>query len=365
MRLLYALSLTLAPGLCWAQAEITPAEIEAWAKTVQEGLAQGDAAAFDGVFDTPGFVKTVLAKVEASPAMKKGMGEGIGGSFAMGPQLKQAIEAGGSYVFLRAVSDPPRARFRLVLGEEGFNYHDLRMVKTNGTLKARDIYVYTNGEWLSAGMGRLLQSQAQTGDPKVFQANARKLQTARELLQAGDFAGAKAALAGLPPEFDTQPSVGVLRVQIAVNLSDEDLVRATRDFEAKHPGSPALPFVLIDQFLVQERWEELFAQLDTLDEAVGGDPYLDVMRGHSQFAKGDYAKSEARFRRAAKRERTLTDAHFALIDIGLVTKNWALVVEKLTLLEAEFGVEWGDLTEVDGFQEFVQSADYKAWISKR
>lgn len=102
-----------------------------------------------------------------------------------------------------------------------------------------------------------------------------------------------------------------------------------------------------------------------LDEAIGGDPALDVMRARAYEDAGRIAEARTCASRAAEREPALDGAWWTLVDVALRQKDWKEVARGLEGAETNLGWKPGDHAAESGYEEFVKSDEYRAWLAQR
>jgi len=360
------LSLGLALGSVAAADEVTAKEAETFARGLQKQLEEGKVRAFASSFDNRALVKSAVQRVDAPQELKKGFVAGATRKLDFGQQIAAAIKEEGSYTFLRVQAEPLRARFRLLLPGGGVNYHDLTLTKRGKRISIVDVYVYISGEALTVTLRRAFRMAvaSQTKGDGVFLRTAKQFQQAQRLHAQGEHRRAYDLMCSLKGEWARTPSFLTVKVMVATEIDEETLVKAVEEYERLLPDSPSLHLVMIDKLIVQEKWKEVFMRLDALDAVVGGDPYLKVLRANCHTLAGQPQKAKALLKKAAEEEPTLADAHYTLIDAALALEDWNLVSAELSLLERDFGVEWGDLSQVEGFQAYTKSDSYKKWLRR-
>ena len=56
---------------------------------------------------------------------------------------------------------------------------------------------------------------------------------------------------------------------------------------------------------------------------------------------------------------------WTLLNSSVSDKDHASAVEALNVLEGKLKIKLPDLTQAPGFEEFVQSSEYQAWLKSR
>ena len=112
-------------------------------------------------------------------------------------------------------------------------------------------------------------------------------------------------------------------------------------------------------------YDRALAAVDRLEKAVGGDPYLDVIRAGIHLAQGDAGAARRLARQAVDGDGTLPDGYWALVNVSLADKRFDETARLLDLLREQFQLEFGDLTQIPEYAEFVQSPEYRQWAQPR
>jgi hypothetical protein len=360
--------LLLALGSAASAGEITVKQAEKFGKSLQKKLEKGEVRSFSGCFDNRALLKEAVGRVDAPQAMRDSFVKGALGGFNFGEQIAAALKEEGSYTFLRVQAEPLRVRFRLLLPGGGVNYHDLSLAQNSmGRLSIVDVYVYVSGEALSVTLRRAfrLAVASQNKGDRTFLTMANKFQRAQQLHVQKKHRQAYDLLCTIKGEWARTPNFLTIKVMIATEIDEATLIKAVDEYQRVLPDSPSLHLILVDKLIIEKKWKEVFKHVDALDALVGGDPYLKVLRANCHTLAGHPEKAKAALLKAAKEEPTLADIHYTLIDAALVLEDWDLVSAELTLLERDFGIEWGDLSQVEGFKAYARTKSYAKWRERK
>ena len=289
--------------------------------------------------------------------------------------LSKIIANGGDITMLgvRTAGGEKRVILRLLLPEGTLNYHEMVLVKDKtGFVRARDFYVYTSGEYFSDTIQRLYLLAA-ASDPNVLERLSGKKNAFVEALpdyknmmqkvRDGDGKGAIAIYKRLPQDLRKQKSVMIAYVSAASKVGDDVAYGAAMDeMRAAFPNDPGLDLMSIDSFLLKEKYDETLAAIDRVDKAVGGDPYLDVLRANVNLQRGDVEKAQTFAVRACDREPLLLGGWWSRVSVSLARKDFKETARLLAHIRDEMGVELADLKTVPEYAEFVQSDAYKGFV---
>mgnify|MGYP001804909113 CR=1 FL=1 len=115
---------------------------------------------------------------------------------------------------------------------------------------------------------------------------------------------------------------------------------------------------------MKERYKESLENINQLDEAVGGDSFLDFYRGNILYAQGDLEAAEAYFMTATSENPDFLDAYDGLLTVYIDGKQNKKAVEILNYFVNHFGVTKSDLAPaIEGepsYSVFAKSKEYKA-----
>jgi predicted Zn-dependent protease len=200
---------------------------------------------------------------------------------------------------------------------------------------------------------------------------AKTFQRVQELIASHRYREAKSVLDGLEPRLRKEKSILIAQLTVAASLdvdgSTGEYARAIAAFEEQFPDDPALELLSIDGYFLKGETDEALAAIDRLDARVGGDPYLDFMRGSMLLEAEQFDRARERAHAALEREPGLVDPHWLLVTVSLREKNFAETVRLFGTLESELGIEMEpDLMALEPiYADFLQSDEYRAWLAAR
>jgi tetratricopeptide (TPR) repeat protein len=351
----------------------------AFAQALEEAIDAGDARAFEKYFDPERMVDITLKGLDLPAPLREELLKGLrqgpeeDGSFAA--QIMKAAANGGSYRLLRVhrVDGAPRALFRLILPDDGgFNYHDIVIEPAlKGQLRAVDVYTLGSGELLTATMRRLiLENQAALDPKKRPRLEGRDaefikaLPVRNEMLAAiakRDYASAIKRFEKLPESIQLEKSTLLPYLMAAAAADSNKLKSGIERFRAKYPNDPSVDMVSLNWYLLEKKYAEYQKAVDRIDQSVGGDPYLEIVRANALVEQQDYAQAKTRLTRAVKADSDLVDAWWSLVLVSLRERDFAETTRLLDRIAEEFGIDVNELPQNEEYAEFVKSAEYKKW----
>lgn len=288
-------------------------------------------------------------------------------------QVAQVVELGGGYRFLRMYEAPPlRAIVRLLPPTGGVNYHTLYLSeRTRGDWRIVDVGVGVSGEPLSVTLRRgFLALLAETEgdwsaglsrDEQLYLQHLTELRAMAVALSQQELGRVDGLFSELPPALQKDHGVRMLRLQAAQVRGESEFAQALETFHDSGADSLAADLYAIDAWLQLNRPDAALDAIARIDTAVGGDPFLHVMRGDVHYRAGELDPAEQSARAAIEADPDLQDAWWQLTTISLDRRDFAATADLLTQIARRFEVEIQDLRDVPEYNEFVQSPEYRAW----
>ncbi len=233
-------------------------------------------------------------------------------------QLASMAEQGAKLSLLRVRGDENgrSALIRILPAGGGVSYSEMLLTKdASGTVRAADVYIYATGEYMSDTFKRMYKFAA--GSEPTFMERLQKkknpvVRMASMYKEMGDHVTsgrhvqAVALFQQMPPELRKEKSILVGYVTASSNLDNEQYQKAIEELRKAYPNESGIDLMLIDGFILKERWDDALAAIDRLDKDLDGDPYLDTLRANLATAKGDSAAADRYARRAVEREPALS-----------------------------------------------------------
>jgi tetratricopeptide (TPR) repeat protein len=156
-----------------------------------------------------------------------------------------------------------------------------------------------------------------------------------------------------------------MKLQAEMNGDEKAYLATIEEIEKLFPNDPALDLISIDGLYLRKNFAELDKVVDGLDRRLGGDAYLDLLRGGFWLEAEDLDRASKHYRRAIERDPTMVDAWWSLITIALQGKDWKETGRLLSVIERDLKIALPDLEQTPDYAEFVKSADYADWKKAR
>lgn len=364
---------------------LTDEDYREFGRKLEKAVAEGDTAELGRLIRVMDLFERSISDLDLSASMRKGVMAGASqqsGQFA--GQIAEVVKNGGSYtlVRVRTVDGRKKALFRLLFSEGGVNYHEYTLARyPDGLVGTEDLYIYLAGEpitqtfrrtllGLLAGQDRGLVGRL-SGPDQAMAKNVKVLIGMTTDIRNGRFKEGLAAFRKLPPELQKNKVFQIFAIQAAQGTGDDaEYLAAMERFRRDHPDDPAAELMSIDYFTLKKQYDEVLKAVDRLDRAVGGDPYLDVLRSSALAEAGRFRDAAAAAEKSVKGNPKLPLAYWTRVSVALKEKN-----HKDTLAWLKKGVEAGviriDLDNIRTSAEyavFAKSPEFKeltAWLAKR
>ncbi len=356
---------------------ITDEECLDYAQKLESAALDGDAWTFEQMVNYPAMIDKGMAGIEVSAKFRNDFRTG---ALASVPKLTSQIlsplqDGSGSYQYLRTMESNgmKQVLFRLDT-EQGLNYHRFDLTRNpGGNVVAGDMYVFLSGEYFSTTLRRLYLPAAAhesrslidrlAGSEHALVANLDKFVAVQQAMHTGQHQQALTIYGTLPPELQREKFMLLMRIQSASQVGNQQYLACLEDFQKYHPNDVYLDFLLIDYHTLKQNFPQAHAAIDRLDNALGGDPYLKTTRAGILLLEGRVADARKIVSPLLEDKRFAENGHTSMLDIEIAAKDNAATLATLRTLRNDFGYQFGDLTTVPAFADFVKSTEYQQWIS--
>jgi tetratricopeptide (TPR) repeat protein len=361
--------------------DVSQEEAEAFAVAWAAGIVDNDVETIQSLFDWDGLCRRVAEPLELTADDHGQFVQGMKGRDPAGQLTRQIAEncqTGGSYRLVRVLRRDGRyhAVFRMILPNQGMNYHDIRIVRANGQIVGDRIFVAISGEEMADTMralalpalqdrnlvGRL--SGKQRAGEAAFDTTIALLKAVRE----GQFQEAVNLYDRLPEANRSNKSVMLAMINAQGELDETKYLESIDRYREAYPNDPSLGLILLDAAGLRKDWDLLEISRQKLTDWTGGDPYLDLMI--AAILCQDPASIEKALRLAEKIDPStvgLPQAHEYKFSVALSGKDFKTVVQQMIVLRDEYGVEFDEtlIRAEPLFAEFVQSPEFADWLSQQ
>ena len=358
-------------------APASDSEIAEFGRQVAAAVDGRDIDVLDELVDWQYILRRSTETIESSREFKSQYLE-ITGSVSTRPIFEAwltTIVNGGSFTFLgaRNLNGQASALFRIIQPSSSLNYCDLRVGKSiNGDLKCTDLRVFTTGEYLSEQFRndfRLLVAKYEGGDSTPeFDALINHAHEFAEIAKAArndDGELACELIEKLPSVLQTNRKVLITKMRACENLGEEAWLSAIREFMDQYPNDATTQLFAIQANILIKHHDTALQLLEELDEAIGGDPYLDALRADQLFEKSDFQSAKRVAIEVTEEEEGLDLAYWILTKVAVEEGAFADAVK---WLEMQHGVE-GRMEAIEEAlhenAEFLHSAEFQKWKQRQ
>ncbi|MEW6745444.1 MAG: hypothetical protein AB1486_22050 [Planctomycetota bacterium] len=354
-------------------------QADAWV-TVGQELAQRLNARNPDVektlLDISALVETSLRGLDLPAGYRQTYVTQVVSRFSLRERLDGVFGKSWKMKFLRIRMRDAQPHALLRMSAEGkFNYYEFLIKKDSaGRLRSPDAYVYANGERISDTLRRfalplIVRDNAAllTGLGRTdadYLANVEKIEKMQELGGSGKMADALAIYRSLPESVRQEASVLLLRLRLASG-DPAEFAQAVEVLRRKYPDDGTSDYLALDGQILIRDLQGALATIDRLDEAIGGDPFLDYHRALVHQLAGDLTQAKNRLRRCVTNDPAVAEAYWQLLAISLQERDFETTAQLLDEMEIALQIEFKDLSQLPAYAEFAKSEAYRRWKSRR
>lgn len=350
-------------------------ECEQLGEAIEQAITAGDATLLESHLDLPTIADRMLVGFEASPALLQYVLDWLG-TASYADSLVKNVRHRCTFRFLRVreVGDQRRLLFRELIPGGGVTYHEFLAVEIPGTgIQLIDIFNWQFGDWISLHWRRSIYPRllAEGDCTKRLDGDPINLREAEILVRVIDDAASSGADDPLNHylrlSYGTRQTtpVRLLHFALARNSTAKRLASAYDDLKKNLPDN--LPAMLWRVHHVPQETDanELLPLLTRLEEHLGGDPYLRVLKGNVSFALSRYHRATGFYREAKAEEADLWYANLGLLNAAVQLKEYTRAVHALDELYGQVGMDLDRFEVAPEFAPFVQSDNYTRWKVER
>lgn len=352
---------------------VTEGEARDFASKITRAVGAAKPGEIDRLVHTQALLAHATTDLGLSEKDRQTLLRGAEEAIARGGLGEQIVKAtrDGSYTLLRVchVDGQQRVLFRM-LSAGAVNYHEYFLVRyPDGEVAPEDIYNYLAGERISESMRRrIIIPSVENNRVRSFSDEDKRaillLNGMIRSIQAEKFAEAITQFQKLPKNVQERKSILIMYMQATMQrgeAGEQAYLAAMEKFRRLYPSDASLDLIAIDYFFLKKQFDALVQAIDRLDRSVGGDPYLNVLRGNVYLEAGKFASSRAAYEAAIKAEPNLTEAYWARIALSLTERNHDDTLTWLKTIVEKRAAGIGDLTTISDYADFVKSPQHTRW----
>ncbi len=296
----------------------------------------------------------------------------------LGARIRKTLDDNQSVViFLRCRERArfPTALFSVRHGDSSFGHFELELrPRRGGGVRVVDFWASFDGEWLSVNVRRLALVMMPSSEPgAVLRARLfgeqllltdEHLASMRALVTAAQAADARAteqAFARLPAVLQKDRSFMGLRVA-GTSGDAEAAAPAVEAYIKAFPDDPSVAIKAFDYHFARKNFDACLAAIDTLEHAIGEDPWLEVLRARVELAANHLGVATEHADRAIELEPWNVQAWFTALDCAVARKDHSRTSRLLDgAVKAGAKYTRESLGASDAFADFMRSPEGKRW----
>jgi len=348
---------------------VTAAEAKKFAKEYLSAINRPDTEKLLELVDWDAIVDRIFVDLPTENAIYQEYASGGKKYLAKVSQgIRQETENGGNYALLKTVlrGKDRHAIFRVVSGGSApsgagrINYHNLRLIRDGGKVRADDIYLARAASWYSevyrtALQPVLLQSRksavgftsSQREKMKTYKSIAALVNTAK----LGNHAEASRLYQQL--DEDTKKTKSVLAARMLANERDE-FFKAADEMVSHYPNSPAVGLRFMDFGMVNEDLPTIKRASEMLEKWTAGDPYIDLNVAAITLRSGNVDEATEIIRKIDARKFNFRYPVFLKFTLAIAAKDNEMILDCCRILRDDYEEDMKKLLSAKACQDFVQ-----------
>ncbi len=348
-----------------------------FADYIEQSISNGDPSFFNNSFDAESFIEKILVKSSYSPTVRnfnEGFSEGMTKNLDFGTLIVNEIANGGSYEFLKVFyrDNKPRLLFRLFTAN-GINYHELEVDVIDNEIKITDAYIYLTGESLSESMRRMYLSflYVSNTDNQYLPCNQEKyksviqLEEIREFMAEGKFKKAKKKWDKIPAHIQQEKAFQLINIQITSMIDNNAYLEAIGTYEKLFPDDASLYLISIDGFVLRNEYTKAIESINKLDNLIGNDPLLNLLRGNMYFEIGDTETANAVLTELVNSMPDFELGYYSLLGLYMSGKKYADATHLMDKMVLDLNYYKEDFnTILSEYPNFLNSDEYLTWYNQ-
>lgn len=349
-----------------------------FAEELETRINERDPSFFNEHFDLSNILQNLVTEVAAPDSFKTGFINGVEKSLNIGEQIVGSLGIEGNYKLLRINNFPerPTAVFRLI-SREGLNYHEIYLNQPeegDTTIQIQDFYIYMGAQVFSTTLKRLylsslpdstnasITSKKDTSTvEKAFVSHLSEIEEIGKMILNESHNKALDKINSLPQILQKDKMILIMRVNVAFNADSLLYEQAVADFKKYHPKDPVIELMALDFSFLKGNYTRSLVAIDHLNEKVGNDPYLNVMKADIYQDLKQWDTAEKLLHLAIEEEPDNEEAYWSLVLLYLDQEKYPETVEIFGTMYEKFQLNPAETLIKDQYQEFWSSDAYKQW----
>ncbi len=177
------------------------------------------------------------------------------------------------------------------------------------------------------------------------------------------------AYSQLPTQYKNDKTVLLFLAQDSIAKEDSKKYQQVLNVYRKyHPQDPAAELLSIDYFSMEKQYPQAIDSLERLSASLKTvDPYLYSLRAGILIEMGDVNLAGKYAGKASEIEPDLLQPYLHLLNISVIKANFDGTIKYLDTLKTKFGFAYEDLdlSELENFDKFIASPQFKKWQARQ
>lgn len=356
--------------------------VQALAQRFENSIYEGETDTFESIFYLERFNQIATYTEYQSNTLKKyqkGFTEGFSKGIASLPEkIIAVVDNGGYYDFLEYYYDTEaqtyRMLFRLFSEEDGINYHDFHLIKSDGAFYVQDIYIYLTGENLSETANKIyLMSMPKNLFEKIISGddseNMKHMMEGVKNQKIGNNSLAIDHLNRVKGEISHSKIYHVIKILAASDEDETIYMEAMLDMQKDFAKDPTCQLLSIDYYFLNGELDKALGAIDDLEEKTG-DSFLNYQRANLLFNSDRTEEAIPYYEQMIVDFPSFDTPKFSLIDCYSNLKKYKKCVALLDeIIDDGYYtvtdlIEFVESTEEDGTNPLLLLAEseiYKDW----
>jgi len=333
-----------------------------FASQIEASIKNGNPSYFNHCFNTKMLLNNLIGMDEFRPYVDIAIGFTgvIEREFDPGSLLTGVIDAGGSFMFIRAYQEAGESKilFRL-LSAEGISYHEYMADTCNGRIMINDGYIFNTGQTIS----EMFEHAYVDYISELYELPLSNSATIRKSMNDGNYRKAYHKWVSLPENVRLSESYQLLGIQIAEHLSSKKYFKVYVEYQNYFPEEPGKYLIPLNGLLQHGYEQGAIPNIDKLEAYIQSDPFLYLVRAKIYASTGDLSNAKYNLCKLIEEMPQYENGYFSLLDLYLNEKDFSRAAELLSTLMMTFNTYKEDLLPLlQNHPEFLESAEYKTWL---
>ncbi len=171
----------------------------------------------------------------------------------------------------------------------------------------------------------------------------------------------------LPDSVRQEKYVKLLRIQLTYRMNEPEFEKAISDYETVFPKDPSLYLVAMDGLFKFKKYDRVLETIDKLDQAIGGDTFLDAYRANIYYFKEEFETALEYANKMRQNYPLYFNSHMVRISVLVSLKKYPEVINSLKTVYAIFDLDKQKLNQVmeATYPELIKTKEYQNFLKSQ